>query len=246
MLKLRLLFAVVLLLLITNTAYAQDGDDPTPTPPIAPPFYTMTVVVKATDDWILVGDLYLLDTARPTILLLHQLYTDRHSWEPVVIPALLAGGYNALAVDVRGHGQTGGAINWDMAISDVQVWLDWMRANSLGNGFVMGSSMGSALALVGCGNDPLCRGAIAVSPGWDYYGISVEQTFKALLGERPVLIIYATTDPWPAYGVPMMVEAATGEVTVLDYPGNMHGMDLFTTEDTLIPSLWEWLHIHAG
>jgi pimeloyl-ACP methyl ester carboxylesterase len=180
-------------------------------------------------------------------LLLHQLYTDRHSWEPLVIPALLAAGYNALAVDVRGHGETFGTINWGRAISDVQVWTDWLRSTGVNNTiFLMGSSMGSTLALVGCGDDPFCQGVIAISPGWGYYEVSVERTFTTLLGERPVLIVYAARDPWPAYGVPKMVEAATGDVVVIQYPGSAHGMDLFSANETLIPSILAWLNTHTG
>jgi pimeloyl-ACP methyl ester carboxylesterase len=252
----RLLVVLLLVALSGNVAWAQDVETPEPTPeptpaptldlPPLPPVYTMSVTVPAEDELTLVGDLYLIDSARPTVLLLHQLYTNRHSWEPVVIPALLAAGYNVLAVDVRGHGETWGRVNWDMAIRDVQVWLGWMRAHSLGTVVLMGSSMGSTLALVGCGNDPFCLGAIAISPGWNYYEVSVEQTFAALLGGRPVLIVYADHDYWPAVGVPRMVEAATGEVQVVTYPGNVHGMDLFSSEDALIPEVLGWLNTHAG
>jgi pimeloyl-ACP methyl ester carboxylesterase len=257
-----LILAVLLIILSASSAYAQDGSTPTPFPSLTPEpaptlepltpaspmplVYMMTVTTTATDEKTLVGDLYLLDTARPTVLLLHQLYTDRHSWEPDVIPALLTAGYNALAVDVRGHGQTGGFVDWDKAIQDTQVWIDWLRANNLGAVVLMGSSMGSSLALVGCGNDPQCLGAIAISPGWNYYEVNVKQTFAALLGARPVLIVYADHDYWPSVGVPLMLEVATGDVQVVTYPGNAHGMDLFRSEEALLLTIKEWLVMHVG
>ncbi len=253
---------ILLFILVSNVTYAQDGATPEPTPfpsltpdptlaaftPASPMplVYMMTVTTTATDRKTLVGDLYLLDTARPTVLLLHQLYTDRHSWEPEVIPALLTAGYNALAVDVRGHGQTGGFVDWDKAIQDTQVWLDWLRANNLGAVVTMGSSMGSSLALVGCGNDPLCLGAIAISPGWNYFEVSVEETFASLLDTRPALIVYARNDYWPSVGVPLMQKAASGDVQVITLSGNAHGMDLFSSDDTPMPQIVAWLAVHVG
>jgi pimeloyl-ACP methyl ester carboxylesterase len=264
-LKFRALCTIPLILLImlaANVASAQDGEA-TPQPPLypvttpvavptlevitpVPPFDMMTVTATAADRKTLVGDLYVIDSARPTVLLLHQLYTTRHSWEPQVIPALLWAGYNVLAVDVRGHGQTGGFVDWNKAVQDIQVWFDWLRANNLGAVVTMGSSMGSALALVGCGNDPLCLGAIAISPGWNYYGVNVEETFAVLLDTRPVLIVYAQNDHWPSVGVPQMLDVATNDVQVITLPGNGHGMDLFTRVDTPLPQILAWLAVHVG
>jgi pimeloyl-ACP methyl ester carboxylesterase len=207
--------------------------------------YVIPLAVKAEDGLTLIGEYYLIDVARPTVLLLHQLYTDRASWQPV-IPYLLAGGYNALAVDERGAGATGGLVNWDKAVSDVQVWIDLLRAHNAGAIVTMGSSMGSSLALIGCGHDPGCAGAIAISPGWDYYGLVVYDTFVTDLAQRPALIVYAQGDPWPSRGVPLMVEVATGPVQAQGYLGNAHGMDLFTTEDTLIPLILDWLRLNVG
>ncbi len=210
------------------------------------PVFTTPVTVTAADGLTLAGDLYLIDVARPTVLLLHQLYTDRHSWEPDVIPALLAGGYNALAVDVRGHGQSWGEANWVRAVTDSQVWIDWLRAHNLNAVVLMGSSMGSALAITGCANDALCLGVIAISPGWDYYGVNVQPAFAEQLGTRPVLIVYTARDYWPAVGVPLMLDVATCPVEVLTFAGNAHGMDLFSSEDTLLPDIITWLTLHAG
>jgi pimeloyl-ACP methyl ester carboxylesterase len=263
-LRLKALCMILLIILAANVAYAQDGETPEPLPyPVTTPVpmptlevlgppspmplsTVMTITTPATDRKTLVGDLFLLDTARPTVLLLHQLYTDRHSWEPEVIPALLTSGYNVLAVDLRGYGQTGGFVDWDKAIQDTQTWFDWLRANNLGVVVTMGSSMGSSLALVGCGNDPLCLGVIAISPGWNYYGVNVEETFATLLGARPVLIVYAHNDYWPSVGVPKMLDVATGDVQVITLPGNAHGMDLFTREDTPMPDIVAWLAAHVG
>jgi pimeloyl-ACP methyl ester carboxylesterase len=236
------LLLILLLILGAGAAYAQGDDTPTPSPV---PYWPLTLTIRAPDGQPLAADLYLIGPANPTVILLHQLYTDRTHWGDLP-GSLLGAGFNVLAVDVRGHGQTGGFVDWDKAIQDTQTWFDWLRANNLGAVVTMGSSMGSSLALVGCGNDALCLGAIAISPGWNYYGINVEQTFSTLLGARPALIVYAHNDHWPSVGVPKMLDVATGDVQVLELPGNAHGMDLFTREDTPMPQIIEWLVAHVG
>jgi pimeloyl-ACP methyl ester carboxylesterase len=177
------------------------------------------------------------------VLLLHQLYTNRASWSDV-LPVLTANGYNVLAVDVRGYGQTRGGINWLRAVTDVAVWMEWLRDTGgvRGDGiFTMGSSMGSSLAIVGCANDPACRGAVAISPGWQYYNLSVRDS----LNTHPILAVYAERDRWPSLGIPRMLDASPDLVNVYAYPGNAHGMDLVSDEfDTFMPLILDWLGAH--
>ena len=268
--KLAAVVLVVALLLAPSLILAQGDETPTstvtPTPGTSIPGETLTPTPDATataeaasdtnivrtvgsDGKSLYGDFYLLDVAQPTVLLLHQLYTDRSSWA-VLIGPLLASGRNVLAVDLRGHGATKGAIDWQMAVEDVQAWLDWLRfeagvrANAIS---MIGSSMGSSLALVGCANDWGCPTAIAISPGWSYYGVYVEQSFTEKFDTRPVLLVLTESDHWPSLGVPRMVEAAKNPVTVETYEGNAHGMSLFDVYGTeLTPLILEWLATYGG
>jgi pimeloyl-ACP methyl ester carboxylesterase len=202
-----------------------------------------SVTTSARDGLTLYGEFYLVDASRPTVLLLHELYTSRASWADVV-PALTGSGYNVLAVDLRGYGQTRGGINWSRAVGDVGVWLQWLRETGgvRADGiFTMGSSMGSSLAIVGCASDPACRGAVAISPGWRYYSIPVRDSLTA----HPILAIYAERDRWPSLGIPRMQEIAPDTLNVYAYPGNAHGMDLVTDQfDTLLPLVLEWLGTH--
>lgn len=229
----------------TPTVTPTATPDPALILPPVPDYSYMAISTQAADGLTLYGELYLVDAARPTILLLHQMYTDRGSWS-AVWPGLLAGGYNVVAVDIRGHGATGSLIDWERAVDDVQTWLDWMRANHLPAVITMGSSMGASLAIVGCANDLACLGTIGISPGWNYYEVSVQPAFTRDLDLRPALLVLARDDPWPRRGVPRMVESATGDVTVQEYPGNAHGMDLFHTQPDLLPVIVQWLWSTSG
>ena len=229
-------------LIIVVPVIAQDEPEPETTPePL--PVQAQLITVDAEDGLDLDADFYLLDAARPTVILLHQLYRDRTSWESLLLP-LLANGYNILAPDIRGWGETRGAINWFKAVDDMAVWFRWLREEAGVNPeaiHTLGSSMGSTLAIEGCGHDEFCRSAIAISPGWSYYRINIEDT----IAQSPVLGIYAENDRWPSLGIPRMIEVAPETFVVITYEGNAHGMDLLADEqETMVVAIIDWLNSH--
>jgi pimeloyl-ACP methyl ester carboxylesterase len=207
------------------------------------------VEATAPDGLTLKGDFYLVDVNRPTVLLLHELYTSRTSWQPY-IGTLTSAGYNVLAVDLRGMGQTRGKQNWTAAVGDVAVWMNWLRMTAGVRGdaiSTMGSSIGSSLAIVGCAQDAACKTAVALSPGWNANGISVEAALTTQLPGRRILIVYSQRDRFPALGVPRMVAAAPDVITLQTYPGNAHGMKMLQKEvATAMPVIMAWLAANGG
>lgn len=228
-----ILISLALLLALNPRVGAEDQPEP------------QIVEISAEDGLRLVGEYYAAGAGRPAVLLLHQLYTTRRSWKPLIVP-LLDAGFSVLAVDLRGYGATQGRIDWQKAVGDVSVWADWLHsAAETDYVAVIGSSMGSNLALVGCANDLRCRTAIAISPGLNYYGVRTGSALAEGLRERSALLIYSARDRYSAVGVPRMAELATGEIHVQRYEGNVHGMDLFQTQGKdLIPRIIDWLRTH--
>jgi len=208
-----------------------------------------TVLVQAEDGALLVGDFYLVNPVSPTIILAHQLYTNRRSWDFVISP-LIGENYNVLAIDLRGYGESSSSINWKLAVTDMQLWFNWLRTEGEVRGdaiSTMGSSMGSTLAIVGCANDPLCKTAIAISPGWDYYNIKIEDALTTGLNTRPLLIVYSERDRWPSLGMPQIEAAATNPLTIEVFPANAHGIDLVKfNEEDIITMILEWLALYSG
>lgn len=237
-----LVMSALCLLWVTVVNAQDDATMPEATPePL--PIPAQVIEIDALDGLDLTADFYLVDPARPTVILIHEMYTDRTSWDPLLLP-LIANSYNILVPDVRGWGETRGAINWYDAVDDVSVWFTWLRETAGVNPeaiHTVGSSMGSTLAINGCANDEFCRSSVAISPGWRYYGISVEET----IATRQSLVIYAERDRWPALGVPDMEAAAPDTLTVITYAGNAHGMDLFTEQqETIVVEIINWLNTH--
>lgn len=206
---------------------------------------SLLVSIEAEDGLALHGEFF----ASPgsdgrALLLLHQLYTTRISWYPY-IELLRAAGYHVLAVDLRGFGETGGGINWRKAQADTLAWLAWLdsqpsiRSSGL---FVMGSSMGSSLALVGCAEAEACAGAVALSPGRRYFGVSTDE---AIASGSPALLIFADRDTYPRQAVPHMQEQPEFNGEVITYPGRAHGILLLEGDDTLLTQIIAWMNALA-
>lgn len=236
-----LVLAVVGLLGV-GAAFAQETTDA----PDAP----QRIEVEAADGLVLVGDLYnaQLNVQTPAVLLLHETNGKRDNWSPLV-PSLVEAGYRVLAVDLRGHGESYGAMDWELAQDDVKVWLDWMhsqpsiRPDRIG---VIGSSVGGNLALIGCALDGACATAIAISPGLDYFGLMPEQYVVDSMGTRPVLLITSRGDGRSSDAVRQMTASATGEVGSRIYMGSLHGTNLFEQEqDDLTALILYWLESHV-
>ena len=171
----------------------------------------------------------------PAVLLLHELYTTSASWQPFA-ESLQAAGYAVLAPDLRGWGRTHGSIDWRAAQTDTQYWLAWLREQPdvlPTRVFIIGSSMGANLAVIGCADDNLtnpdggCVGAVAVSPGLNYYGYTPLPPALEALVNRPVLLMSAERDSYPARAVRGLPAEAPGTVEAWWFPGNAHGMRLF-------------------
>lgn len=190
------------------------------------------VTVQASDGLALIGDYIVppgLDGNAPAVLLLHMLGSQRTAFEPL-LPYLTDAGFIVLNVDMRGHGATGGSQNWDLAEQDVQTWLDWLRAQAGVDGSrvaILGASIGSNLALIGCANDEACVTAVALSPGTDYRGVmpgdSIENGLDALL-------IASHGDKFSADSIREFFSTGTGYLTARLYKGSAHGTNLFQND----------------
>ncbi|MEZ4670898.1 MAG: alpha/beta fold hydrolase [Anaerolineae bacterium] len=197
------------------------------------------VQIKAADGKTLYASYFASsDGDGPAALLLHQLYTNRSSWTPLVQP-LLDAGFKVLAVDLRGYGQTKGKINWKAAQQDTVDWASWLKAQAgVQSVSLVGSSMGSNLALNGCAAVEGCTGAVAISPSLNYFNVA---TADALQAGFPSLIIYADHDRYPAADMPRMLELGGDHMATIVYSGRTHGIDLFKEHADLVGQIVEWL-----
>jgi pimeloyl-ACP methyl ester carboxylesterase len=205
------------------------------------------VQVEAEDGLSLVGDYYAPSGEVPEmgaagVLLLHMLGSNRASWADL-IPPLQEAGYAVLAVDMRGHGQTGGPIDWPLAETDVQTWLDWLRAQEgvdPARVSLVGASIGSNLALRGMANDPDVLTAVALSPGLDYQDVTTQDAIEAI-DDRPVMLVAGQGDTYSAQTIKQLTQGVGGEALTRLYASRAHGTQMFATQPDLIDLIVAWL-----
>ena len=203
-----------------------------------------TITLAAADQTSLIADFYPAAADAPVVLLLHMLNSSRQAYAPI-IPELHAANYAILNIDMRGHGESAGSRQWDLAISDISGWADWLTHEAhLGERglALIGGSIGANVALISCAEIEACRGAIALSPGLDYRGVMPEAALVEGLAERGALLVAAQADAYSANSVKQMFMSATGDVSARLYPGRAHGTRLFDTELASVSSLMlNWL-----
>jgi pimeloyl-ACP methyl ester carboxylesterase len=235
---------VIVLLLASGLILAQEDDGGT---------LALEVVMVGADDGLsLQGDYYPLlaetepEEAYPAVLLLHMLGRDRTTWQPLIRP-LHEAGFVTLAVDMRGHGATGGERDWEKAEDDIQTWLDWLKSQpNVGAVFIVGASVGGNLALIGCANDPECGTVVALSPGLDFRGVMPETAVVEGLLDRAALLVAAHGDTYSADSVRQMATNSRGEIGLRIYRDGAHGTNMFTADyqDRVITLIVNWLVEH--
>ncbi|MBE2223827.1 MAG: alpha/beta fold hydrolase [Anaerolineae bacterium] len=209
------------------------------------------IVVEAADGLELAATFYAADGLEnaPAILLLHMLGSNRTIWETVgLVDELTAKGYAVLALDMRGHGETGNAQDWVLAEDDIQrVWHYFVDRPEVdaGRTAVIGASIGSNMALIAAANEPTMRTAILLSPGLVYRGVSTEDRMPDY-GERPLLIVASEDDYYSEDSAHKLAETAVGETQVQIYEKAGHGTDMFEPQPDLTPLILDWLATHLG
>jgi dienelactone hydrolase len=204
------------------------------------------VTIEAAEDSpTLVGTLYTPQSPPPWpgVLLLHMLGSNRQAWEDVA-PEIAAGGYAALAVDMRGHGETGGNLDWGKAADDLQhVWRYLAAIPDIDEGrtAVIGASIGGNMSLITGAAEPLIRTVVLLSPGLDYRGVTTEDVIQTY-GDRPILIVASQDDLYAAQSSQTLSELALGVAELQLYQGAGHGTNMFRAEPGLISVILDWLN----
>ncbi len=204
---------------------------------------------------------YPLQDAKASILLIHMLGRDKSDWKNFA-QALQAKGYDALAIDLRGHGdssQQGDAVlNWKnfsdkdfkMMIEDVDAGYQWLKHKNGGSKpiFMIGASVGANLVLIYTSQNPEVKGAVLLSPGLDYHGIQIAR-YTAQYKDRPLLMVAARDDEYSLVSTRYLMDIAKiDDKTLKDYPpGAGHGTQIFNfkpaekNETALQDLLLDWI-----
>lgn len=199
------------------------------------------ISIRAADGLTLRGTWYQADATASgrVVLLLHELCGNREAWRPF-LDGLARAGIDAVAVDLRGFGETGGVHDLEAQIADTRAWLRWIEARpGVQRVGVMGESLGAKLALVACARDPGCRAAAALSP----YGELAPRDLD--FRDRAVFLVGTRGDDvHSALAVRRMAVDVQGDVTLRLVAGSEPGVATALEDGGLVAEAVAWLGRH--
>lgn len=137
-----------------------------------------TITFSSLDGLTITADLYLVDTRKPYILLLHQAGYSRGEYREVA-PRLTKLGYNCLAIDQRSGYEVNFVRNetaklakgknlpadYPDALQDIEAAVNYIKAKTDLPIVIWGSSYSASLALIVAAQDLRIKAAVAFSPG---------------------------------------------------------------------------------
>ncbi len=228
---------------VTETE-APSEPSPTPLPPDEPE----EVTIEAADGRTLYGTFYpgSGSGAWPSVMLLHMNGGRRSDWDPMA-QQLAEAGYAALTVDMRGHGDTGGQKDWEMAADDLSRFWSYMAGREdvdETRTAVAGASIGANMSLVTGANEPAIKTVVMLSPGLDYFGVTTDDRIVEY-GQRPSLIIASEEDREAAVSSEQLHELALGQSELILYQGAGHGTNMFLREPELATEMVAWFDQHV-
>ena len=181
-------------------------------------------------------------TPAPAVVLVHMLTRSKDDWQPFA-ERLQAAGFTAVAIDLRGHGQSSGAAAPSPAMAlDVQAATLWLAERSdvtRGAVAIVGASLGASLALLAAADVAAVRGTALLSPAADYRGVRVEAALKKY-GTRPMLLVASTEDPYALRTVRALAESHPEREQRLS-PVAAHGSQLLARDPDVAATLVDWL-----
>jgi len=202
-----------------------------------------------TDDGVTIAATWYEPSHRPApaVVLVHMLNRSRRDWEPVA-SRLASEGVGALAIDLRGHGDSSGSAAGGDTTDYAALVLDLKAARRYlgGRGDIQGSRVGLAGASIGANLAALHAAADAgvaslalLSPSLDYRGLRIEQALRKY-GERPVLLVASDDDPYAKRSVRELAKAGPGlrETILLSAAG--HGTVMLGRDSDLSRRLVDW------
>jgi esterase/lipase len=217
---------------------------------------TYTVDSKPEDDAgnetiTIVGN-YWQGTHDRAIVLLHMMSATKESWNECA-EAFNREGYDVLAIDLRGHGESGGGnfkefspAEHQASRSDLEGAREWLITQGVhpDDIFIGGASIGSSLALQYLGEHLECKAVFCLSAGKNYRGIELIPIVRRLSADQRVLFVTARDDkriPDNVDQVNEIYEATAAHKTFKTYETGGHGTEIFHAHPDLIREIIDWI-----
>jgi dienelactone hydrolase len=203
-----------------------------------------------TEDGVTIAATWYAPSSRPApaVILVHMLNRSHREWDGVA-RRLASEGIGALALDLRGHGESGGAPTIANGEADYSsMVLDIKAARRMlaqrtdvqpGRVGIVGASLGANLAALAAAADASIATVALLSPSLDYRGLRIEAAVRTI-GARPVLLVVSDDDPYAVRSARELQEAGEGLREILTVQQAGHGTAMLARAPDLLRALVDW------
>jgi pimeloyl-ACP methyl ester carboxylesterase len=203
-------------------------------------------------DGVTIAGTYYEPSRRPAamVLLLHMPTRSRADWAPLA-ERFAERGVGALAIDFRGHGESGALPPADPTtpvarpaeVRDIQAALTWLKQRSEalpGRIGIVGASLGANLAILVAAEDTSIRALVLLSATLDFRGVRTEGALRKY-GDRAALLVTSQDDGYATRSARELSAVGSGprEVHLLDGAG--HGTMMLRRQADLVSTVVDWL-----
>lgn len=180
----------------------------------------------------------------PVVILLPMYQLDRSTYQPLA-PALRQAGIAALALDVRGHGESVGPAEMNLPgrvkqrdkavfaamyrdVAAAYCWLAELQQVDLTRLGLVGASVGCSVALDYAGRDRSVDAVVCLTPGMDYLGLDSKRHVQKVQG-RAILLLASEDEREAADQLGELNAQATVKIFEQEatQPGELHGTRMF-------------------
>ena len=164
---------------------------------------------------------------------------DRRVWRNLALDAQ-QDGFAALAIDLRGHGESGGESDLVAMERDIETALTWLAGQeklSKERIAIIGASTTANLALRVGAKQAQVKAIGLLSPVSERYAPSIADTSST----KQALFVAASDDDTYSLDTAKSLQERSATTTVMTYPGDTHGTNLLLSNHDLIPNLLHWL-----
>jgi len=214
------------------------------------------VTFATPDGWEIHATYWNAGEDKPAAVLLHVLQADRRSYDDFG-SGLAAAGFNVLALDSRGHGESVkhngkverytdfGDDEYRSSVADVAAAKTFLAGKGADTSrtVVVGASIGANLALNYAASDVDVRAVVLLSPGLNYRGVATADAMSAY-GDRPAYLVASEEDSYSADSVGKLHEIA-GNAELALFKDAGHGTNILLAEPSLAAKLVTWLAAQA-
>ncbi|MBX4198088.1 alpha/beta hydrolase [Candidatus Parcubacteria bacterium] len=186
------------------------------------------------------------------LVLLHMMPATKESWN-VCAEAFNKVGYDVLAIDLRGHGESGGGVytnfkdqDHQTSEQDVEGARMWFEDRGIHpeNIYIGGASIGANLAIQYLAKHSECKAIFCLSAGLRYRGIETLPLVRRLEAAQKIFLAAAKDDervPDAAMQTEELYSAATAEKQLKIFETGGHGTDMFNEHPDLINLIISYL-----